>query len=175
MKYHALFWIFEKAAKFEIVVCCKLLVKDDAQHANSLILKILNIMSLLSSLHTEKFCMLFSPSADFFQKFLSGILYMSSNSWIQIRTDILSVLIWVQTVCKNYQQTTLVGKELKKTWKGVFSSLLLISTWITLTHFLLNVHQGSFYLSEIGNTEGPWKISLNYQNWETWFHLKADL
>ena len=25
--------------------------------------------------------------------------------WIQIRTDILSVLIWVQTVCKGYQQT----------------------------------------------------------------------
>ena len=26
MKYHALFVIFEKAAKFEIIVCCKLLV-----------------------------------------------------------------------------------------------------------------------------------------------------
>ena len=26
MKYHALFVIFEKAAKFEFVVCCKLLV-----------------------------------------------------------------------------------------------------------------------------------------------------
>ena len=26
MKYHALFVIFEKAAKFEIVVCCKLKV-----------------------------------------------------------------------------------------------------------------------------------------------------
>ena len=26
MKYHALFVIFEKAAKFEIVVCCKLSV-----------------------------------------------------------------------------------------------------------------------------------------------------
>ena len=26
--------------------------------------------------------------------------------WIQIRTDVLSVLIWVQTVCKGYQQAT---------------------------------------------------------------------
>ena len=26
--------------------------------------------------------------------------------WIQIRTDIMSVLIWVKTVCKCYQQTT---------------------------------------------------------------------
>ena len=28
--------------------------------------------------------------------------------WIQIRTDILLVLTWVQTVCKAYQQTTKV-------------------------------------------------------------------
>ena len=31
-----------------------------------------------------------------------------SNSLIQIRTDILSVLIWVKTVCKCYQQMTKV-------------------------------------------------------------------
>ena len=29
--------------------------------------------------------------------------------WVQIRTDILSVLIWVQTLCKGYQQTTKVA------------------------------------------------------------------
>ena len=29
-----------------------------------------------------------------------------SNGWIQIRSDILLGLIWVQTVCKDYQQTT---------------------------------------------------------------------
>ena len=33
--------------------------------------------------------------------------------WIQIRPDILSGLIWVQTVHKGYRQTTLVGKEFK--------------------------------------------------------------
>ena len=33
---------------------------------------------------------------------------MCQTVWIQIRTDILSVLIWVQTVCKCYQQTTKV-------------------------------------------------------------------
>ena len=33
--------------------------------------------------------------------------------WIQVRPDILLGLIWFQTVCKGYQQTTLVGgKEL---------------------------------------------------------------
>ena len=35
-----------------------------------------------------------------------------SNSWIQIRPDKPSGLIRVQTVCKYYQQTTLVAKEL---------------------------------------------------------------
>ena len=29
--------------------------------------------------------------------------------WIQIRSDILSGLIWVQTVCRGYQQTTKVA------------------------------------------------------------------
>ena len=51
-------------------------------------------------------------SADFFfhllfQKILSGSLSECQMVWIQIRTDILSVLIWVQTVCKCYQQKTM--------------------------------------------------------------------
>ena len=40
------------------------------------------------------------------------ILSECQTVWIQIRPDILSGLIWVQTVCKGYHQlTTLVGKE----------------------------------------------------------------
>ena len=31
--------------------------------------------------------------------------------WIQIRIDILSILIWVQTVCKGYKQTTHLGRD----------------------------------------------------------------
>ena len=39
-----------------------------------------------------------------------------SNSWIQTRPDASSGLAWVQTVCKGYQQTTIVGngKELNE-------------------------------------------------------------
>ena len=33
-----------------------------------------------------------------------GTLSECRTIWIQIRTDTLSVLIWVQTVCKVYQQ-----------------------------------------------------------------------
>ena len=53
-------------------------------------------------------------SADFFQtnlsqKVLSGTLSECQMVLIQIRADFLSVLIWVQTVCKGYQQTTKVA------------------------------------------------------------------
>ena len=44
--------------------------------------------------------------------------------WIQIRPDILLGLIWVQTVCKGYQQMTLEGKELKAS--SIFKNLVLI-------------------------------------------------
>ena len=51
--------------------------------------------------------------------------------WIQIRSDKMSILIWVQPICKCYQQTTLVGKEL-------------LTRYITLTLVLLifvDVHE----------------------------------
>ena len=47
-----------------------------------------------------------------FRKILSEIQSESQIVWIPIRADILSGQIWVQIVCKCYQQTTLVGKEL---------------------------------------------------------------
>ena len=58
----------------------------------------------------------FLSSADFFQnqlfgKIISGIPSECQTVWNQIRPDVLSGLIWVQTVCEGYQQTTLVGKE----------------------------------------------------------------
>ena len=49
----------------------------------------------------------------FFRKILSETPSMNQTVWIQIRTDILLVLISVQTVWKGYKQTTKVttGKE----------------------------------------------------------------
>ena len=60
------------------------------------------------------FLWVFLSSADFFKidfflkKNLSGTLSECQTVWIQIRTDIVSGLIWVQTVCKGYQQTAIV-------------------------------------------------------------------
>ena len=53
-------------------------------------------------------------SSDFFQnqlffKVISGIPSECHTVWIQTRPHVLSGLIWVQTVCKSYQQTKLVG------------------------------------------------------------------
>ena len=39
------------------------------------------------------------------EKFLQG-----QTVWIQIKVDVLSDLIWIQTVCNAYQQTTLVDR-----------------------------------------------------------------
>ena len=43
-------------------------------------------------------------------KFLTGC----QTDWVQIRPDVLSCLIWVQSVCIGYEQTTLVDNELIK-------------------------------------------------------------
>ena len=53
--------------------------------------------------------MLLLSSADnfqnyFFQKILTGTVSVCRTIWIQIRTNILWVLNWVQTVFKGYQQ-----------------------------------------------------------------------
>ena len=41
-------------------------------------------------------------------KILSGTLSEGQTVWIQIKTNVLSVLIWAQTVCKGYQRITKV-------------------------------------------------------------------
>ena len=49
-----------------------------------------------------------------FRKIISGVLPECQKDWTQIRPYITSGLIWVQTVCKGYQQTTLGGKDLPR-------------------------------------------------------------
>ena len=58
----------------------------------------------------------FLLSADFFQsqlflKLLSGIQPECQTVKTQIRSDALSGLIWVQTVCKSYQQTAEINQN----------------------------------------------------------------
>ena len=47
---------------------------------------------------------------NLFEIILSGIPLECQTVWIQIRPDVLTGLIWVQSVCKGYKQTTLGGR-----------------------------------------------------------------
>ena len=74
---------------------------------------------MFNTLLPWKFFHAFLLSADFFfqnelfRKILSGIPSECQTDWIQFRPDIFSGLIWVQFVCKGYEQTTQVDKEFK--------------------------------------------------------------
>ena len=67
-------------------------------------------------------CLLIFFKINFLEKFLSGIPSECQTVWIQIRPHDLSGLIWIQAVCKGYQQTTLVGKELTGAVKNTLAS-----------------------------------------------------
>ena len=92
---------------------------------------------------------------NLFRKILSGTLSEWQTLWIQIRTDSLSVLIWVKTVCKGHQHTTPGGKEISSClycWQcsdgflwvqnKVNSSLTLLNHWGF--HFLIRCILDSF-------------------------------
>ena len=77
-----------------------------------------------------------------FQKVTSGLPSECQTVWTQIRPDILSGLIWVQTVCKGYQQTTQVGKELKEKLKEN------IIIWLPIS-VKLNISKSNIYLKHM--------------------------
>ena len=54
--------------------------------------------------------LLIFPTLLFFPNILSGLGIRVSKAWIQIRPDIMSGLIWVQTVCRVHN-SQLAGKE----------------------------------------------------------------
>ena len=72
------------------------------------------ISAFISFAPWEIFCrLLIFFQNQLFRKILSGITYGCQTDWIQIMHDIVLGLIWVQSVCKGCEQTTLVGNELK--------------------------------------------------------------
>ena len=60
-------------------------------------------------LHVFFFCHLIFLKSTFFETFFQEY-HQCQTIWIQIRPDKMSGLIRVQTVCKGYQQATLVGR-----------------------------------------------------------------
>ena len=86
---------------------------------------------------------IFLSSADFFQsqlfgKNLSRIPSECQIVRIQSRPDFLSGLIWVKTVCKSYQQTTLGDKELHITHSSLRSLIKIEDTFSPSLHKFYN-------------------------------------
>ena len=63
-------------------------------------------------------CLLIFLKIIFFQKILSEVPLVCKIVWNQIRPHILSGSTRVQIVCKGYQLTRLVDKELNKLLRG---------------------------------------------------------
>ena len=91
-----------------------------------------------NSLHAGKFCVCFichlqkkNSNLTFSKKkyFWNTIRLQTVKT--QIMPDIWSGLIWVQTVCKDYQQTTLASKELAQCFSRIFANRrpLLKESW----------------------------------------------
>ena len=79
--------------------------------------------------------------------------------WIQIRPDVLSGLIWFQTVCKGYQQTTLVGKEfINRKWVVWWYYGTLLKSTLTFS-LVVKVFGNAWILKRIKCT-----LLCNYQN-----------
>ena len=61
-------------------------------------------------------------NVTFFSKNSFGNNISVKTVWIQIGPNVLSGLILVQTICKGYQQMTLVGKELLSYFEGILKN-----------------------------------------------------
>ena len=110
-----------KGKTISTILCSKMLqILTFAQTLLGGYLKIYKSYSF-NSLSTDKFLYVFffcrlliSFKINFFKKILSGIPSEFQTVWTQIRPYKKSDLIWIQTFCKVYQQTAVVGKELKE-------------------------------------------------------------
>ena len=73
------------------------------------------LLCMLGTLYTSFYCLIFVvffPSLKLsLPKNFSGILLQYQIVWTQIRPDLTSGLIWVRTVCKGHQHTTLASDK----------------------------------------------------------------
>ena len=91
------------------------------------------------------FCrqLIFFSKSLFSNKSFRTIMQMPNSLYRQIRHDILSGLIWVQTVCKGYQQKTQGDKLLRATKISDIDNLLHV---ISFTQSSINMLQRTHYV-----------------------------
>ena len=68
-------------------------------------------LSTLNSLHAGKIFMIICRLLNFFKINFFEKFFQEYHQSVNQFESIVSGLIWVQTVCKGYQQMTLAGKE----------------------------------------------------------------
>ena len=93
------------------------------------------------------FVVCFFFKINFFKKFFQEYhLGIKKLIWIQIRTDNLSVLIWVKTVFRGYQQTRLVHRN-SNVSKIAGALVSPISTHrVLIKNFILTLHVGKLFM-----------------------------
>ena len=102
--------------------------------------RIIDNKVISNSLHARLFFMHFLSFADFFSKLTFSkkffqVHYHCQKVWIQTRTNIFSVPIWVQTVCKGYQQTTKVATSKERIVQSCFSQKLFSTKMCSFSYF----------------------------------------
>ena len=123
-----------------------------------------------------------------FGNILSGILSECQTVWTQIRPDDSSGLIWVQTVCQDYQQTTLVDKDLSvlqvialssvtikwSLWYPMSQTCLLYCSWWSIEPLLWkSLLWGWFWLAPLTQT-GLYNPRGWLEAWNFLFRKKMD-
>ena len=99
----------------------------------------------INSLHAGVIFHQFLSSADifksnFFKKFFLGTLLECQTVWVQIRPDITLCLTWVQTICKDYQQTTKVASSRQRVKQNHFSRTAYMYTFVNYDGLLFNAY-----------------------------------
>ena len=105
---------------------------------------------------------------NFCRLLISGIPLECQTVWIQIRSDVLSDFIWIQSVCKGNQQTTLVDKELKL-FPFTGSNSVSISCILITDNYSVLVYMNPFPACVL------YKFQIHILIWRPWIMVKSHL
>ena len=93
-------------------------------------------------------CFYFRPLTFFKIKFLKinhpGPPSECQTVWIQIKTDILLVFIWVQTVAKGYWQTTKLSTGMQRVITGKYFSVQYIVSYRDIHAYVYHKYSDTF-------------------------------
>ena len=105
-----------------------------------------------------------------------SILSGGQTVWILIRPDIMLGLIWIQTICKGYQQTTIVapsGQRVK--YKQLVDTTFWLKPWLKFISFGSNVFHLARVLATTNSEPCIWDLQICALVWDKHFFLQLIL